>query len=328
MITPRSAAGLLAACLAAAAAAAPGPAQRRMDLIRLARQGADAAPALAQGLNDENAVVRRTAARLLARLGAPAQAALARAMKDSDPLVRRIAVRALAQGADARALPVLAAALKDADPQVRQAAVEAIITIQPRSAQAVQLLRLAAKDPAPGVRIPAVRALWPFRRKRPALRERADFDHDLKLVKSIRLPKDGWRFHLDPQRDGHEKKWYAPEFDDSNWKLIAIEQAWQKAGYRYIGVAWYRRWVTLPPKPAKVTAAELRFEGVDECAWVWVNGVYVGDHDLGPVGWNLPFRLDVTEEIKWGEKNLVVVRAMNTAHAGGVWRPVFLDVFE
>ena len=121
--------------------------------------------------------------------------------------------------------------------------------------------------------------------------------------------------------------WAGVDFDDSQWATISIEQAWQKAGYDYVGVAWYRRWVELSPKPDCV-AAELVFKGVDECAWVWVNGVYVGDHDLGPSGWNLPFRLDVTDELKWGEKNLIVVRAMNTVGAGGVWRPVFLDVLR
>ena len=108
------------------------------------------------------------------------------------------------------------------------------------------------------------------------------------------------------------------------WRRL---RAWQKAGVQYIGVAWYRRTIDLPAKPKHV-AVEMRFKGVDECAWVWVNGVYVGDHDLGPTGWDKEFTLDVTKELKWGAKNQITVRAMNTAHAGGIWRPVVIEVLQ
>jgi len=67
---------------------------------------------------------------------------------------------------------------------------------------------------------------------------------------------------------------------------------------------------------------------VDECAWVWVNGQYVGQHDIGPVGWDQPFRLDITKNVTWGQKNQITVRAMNTAMAGGIWRPVVIEVLK
>ena len=138
----------------------------------------------------------------------------------------------------------------------------------------------------------------------------------------------GWRFRLDSGRDGHTKGWFQPGFDDSSWQAITIERAWQEAGVEHIGVAWYRRWIELPPKPKEMAAADLHFHGVDEGAWVWVNGIYVGEHDIGPQGWDQPFRLDVTAELKWGERNHITVRAMNTAQAGGIWRPVELEVLK
>jgi hypothetical protein len=70
------------------------------------------------------------------------------------------------------------------------------------------------------------------------------------------------------------------------------------------------------------------FGGVDECAWVWINGKYAGDHDIGPNGWNVPFYLDITDLLNWGGKNQITVRAMNTAHAGGIWRPVTIEVLK
>ncbi|MBT4822200.1 MAG: hypothetical protein HON70_41215, partial [Lentisphaerae bacterium] len=123
------------------------------------------------------------------------------------------------------------------------------------------------------------------------------------------------------------KSWFKLGLDDAKWAGISIEQAWQKAGYDYTGVAWYRRTIELPAKPDHL-AVELHFKGVDECAWVWVNGAYVGQQDLGPSGWNKAFLLDVTKEVKWGEANQITVRAMNTAHAGGIWRPVALEILK
>ncbi len=145
-----------------------------------------------------------------------------------------------------------------------------------------------------------------------------------KDVRQLPLPKDGWRFKLDPQEKGHLKKWFAAAFDDSGWAQIAIEQAWQKAGYDYVGAAWYRRDFTLPEKPARVAGVQIQFEAVDETARVWINGKYVGEHDIGPDGWNVPFRLDVTEAMRWGQQNQITVRARNTEKAGGIWKPVSL----
>ena len=75
-------------------------------------------------------------------------------------------------------------------------------------------------------------------------------------------------------------------------------------------------------------AVELHFEAVDECAWVWLNGIYVGQHDLGPNGWKTPFWIDVTKEIKWGQENVIVVRIQDTAGDGGIWKPVHVEVLK
>jgi beta-galactosidase/beta-glucuronidase len=175
------------------------------------------------------------------------------------------------------------------------------------------------------VRNIAVQALWPFYRQ--VVFKRDSFDLDLRPVATIKLPKDGWRFHLDPQRNGHLQDWYEPSFDDSGWDEISIEKVWRDAGYQYTGVTWYRRVVALPEKMDHL-AVEMHFGGVDESAWVWVNGVYVGQYDIGPDGWNIPFVLDITDEVRWGMGNAVVVRAMNTRFAGGIWKPVRIEVLK
>ena len=319
---------LAAAAFFTHAATGPPPAARRRALLEAAGAGAKSVPVLQRGLADDNPVVRRTAARLLAQLGGPAEAALATALGNSDALTRRIALTALARLEQSQAVPHLGKALDDDSEAVRLLAVEYLAAMSPGTPGVAELLAKACKDSSDVVRKVAVRATWPFRRDdSTSLRQREDYDHDVTVLKAIPLPKDEWRFRLDPKRNGHTEKWFAPERDDSAWDTISIEQAWQKAGYEYIGVSWYRRWIELPEKPEH-TAVDLSFQGVDESAWVWVNGQYVGDHDIGPTGWDKPFLLDVTKVLKWGGKNQITVRAMNTAHAGGIWRPVTIDVLK
>ena len=327
---------LLTLCAAALAAWVPAcgpPARdnavlaRRAALEKQTSTGARAIPELAAALDDPSPIIRRTAARLLLEMGAPARPALMDALGNSDLLVRRTAVKAASGLPPEQALPILSRALADPEPMVRQAALERLVGLRPRTPEAQKLLEAAGKDADDAIRAVAVKALWPFHRDVTPIRERPDYDHDVQIAQVIRLPRDGWRFHLDPGRDGHTRGWFKPTCDDSAWKPFAIEQAWQKAGVKYIGVAWYRRSIDLPPRPDHV-AVELLFQGVDECAWVWINGVYVGDHDVGPRGWNEPFRLDVTRELAWGARNQITVRAMNTANAGGIWRPVELEVLK
>jgi hypothetical protein len=304
---------------------------RRDALIQAAsQQGAASVPILADALDDPNPVVRRTATRLLAGLGAPAGATLRGALDNEDALVRRTALRALCGMTEdpVREVEVLAKALDDPDPSVRLYAVTRLAGIRPRPDGAQAALRRAEKDADDAVRTVASTALWPFHRDVVSIRDRKDWDHEVEVVKSIQLPKADWRFKLDPKREGHRNGWYEPGFDDSGWDTIEIEQAWQKAGYEYTGVTWYRRWVDMPEKPQDFNAVEIVFAGVDESAWVWINGEYAGDHDIGPSGWNRPFYLDITDLIKWGQKNQITVRAMNTAHAGGIWRPVTVEVLK
>ena len=329
-MSKRVAIGALAAVALAAACAgtvAPdaGPAQRRLKLLE--RAGPGRVPVLTKALEDENVIVRRTAARLLGELGEPAAAALATTQQDVDPLVRRIGLAAICRLGGGGALAAVEHALTDSSAMVRLAAVQHLETMKPRTETVLALLNRAGSDPEDKVRRIATRATWPFHRESPSIRDHQQTDRDITVAQTIPLPRDGWQFALDPLRTGHRQEWYEPEFDDSGWDTISIEQAWQAAGYDYVGVSWYRRAIEVPPEVEHL-AVDLHFGGVDESAWVWLNGVYVGQHDVGPSGWNDPFRLDITGEIQWGTTNHLVVRAMNTAHAGGIWQPVSLEVLR
>jgi hypothetical protein len=303
------------------------PAERRAALLRQAAKGPKAIPALTAALDDENLVVRRTAARLLVEMGQPARSALAKALNNSDVMVRRTALWALCDPLTAEALPALSQALQDPQVPMRQAAVHLLVALQPRTEAVTALLEAARQDEASAVRDVAAQALWPFYKETVSVRDRKDWDHDIQVVQTIPLPKDGWRFQTDPRQDGHLKGWFETGFDDSGWAKVHIEEAWEPQGFKYDGVAWYRGWFDLPAQPEHL-AVEIRFGAVDECTWVWINGQYVGQHDLGPEGWDRPFTLDVTPALQWGQKNQITVRVYDSTQAGGIWKPVQMEVLR
>ncbi len=320
---------VLGLCLAAVGYTQTGPsaAERRTALLRQATQGTAALPALSAALQDENLVVRRTAVRLLTALGEPARPALTGALSNSDVLVRRTALSTLCDPPTAASLPHLAKAVKDPDPLLRLTAINLLVQLKPQTQEIYTLLEQARQDESSAVREIAGRAVWPFFKETVSLRDRKDWDHDIKIIQTIPLPKDGWRFKTDPKAEGHLQKWFAPDFNDSAWLPIRIESAWEEQGQTYDGVAWYRGSFDLPAKPACL-GAELAFGGVDEIAWVWLNGTYVGQHDLGTEGWDKPFALDVSAELKWGQRNQITVRVYDSAYAGGIWKPVSVQVLQ
>jgi len=307
--------------------AARSPAARRAALLKQPTQGAASVSALAAALQDDNFVVRRTAVRLLAELGAPAREALAAALGNSDFLVRRAALVAVCDPPTADVLPQIRQGAGDPDPLIRLAAVNVLVQVKPRTQEVSDLLEQARKDEAAAVREVAAEALWPFFKESISLRERKDWDHDLRVAQSLPLPLEGWRFQTDPKADGHLQKWHEPGFDDSAWTPIEIGKAWEDQGHTYDGVAWYRGAFDLPPKP-QCLGAEIEFGAVDEVAWVWINGQYVGQHDLGPEGWDKTFALDVSKELKWGDRNQITVRVHDSVQAGGIWKPVTIQVLQ
>ncbi|NCO35439.1 MAG: hypothetical protein AUJ92_14140 [Armatimonadetes bacterium CG2_30_59_28] len=308
-------------------APAGSPSGRRNALIQQAAKGTAAIPALSAALQDENLVVRRTAARLLVELGSPAREALVEALGNPDFLVRRSALWAVCDPLTAESLPHLKKAAKDPDALMRLTAVNLLVQFKPRTKEVNDLLEQARQDESGAVRDVAAQAVWPFFKETISIRDRKDWDRDIKVVQTIPLPKEGWRLKEDPRSDGHLLKWYEPGFNDSAWSAIDIESAWEEQGHKYDGIAWYRGSFDLPAKP-DCLAVEIAFGAVDEIAWVWINGRYVGQHDLGTEGWDKPFTLDVTKELKWGEKNQITVRVYDSAYAGGIWKPVKIEVLK
>ena len=154
------------------------------------------------------------------------------------------------------------------------------------------------------------------------------YDHEIIKLKTVKLPANNWAFRTDPKNIGHIEKWFAEKYNDAGWKRISTDDFWEKQGFPgYDGIAWYRVKFKMPPK-MKCLAVEISFEAVDESAWIWLNGRYVGQHDVGPEGWKIPFKLNITSEVDWNAENILAVRVKDTEKAGGIYKPVCVEIIK
>jgi len=246
-------------------------------------------------------------ARIRTMMADPAtfERAVAEGVKSSDPVVRRWTLCQLWKRDKARAVELGKTLAEDPDEYVR----EFLVTIG-----AIE-----------------VKNDFTFYRDNVARSESPNDDHDYAPAGSVPIPTEGWKLAFDPKNVGHKEMlpWFDPRFDDSKWGEANVTDVWERQGFPdYDGIAWYRVKFTAPLKPADGKLFELCFGGVDEEAWVWLNGQYVGQHTEGEAGYAKKFRFDIESEIKWGAENVLAVRVSDTRFGGGIWRPVTLEVLK
>ena len=256
-------------------------------------------------------------------------AAALRGMKDPDPAIRRYALSSYLTRKGDQGAGILKTMASEKDPVTAEYILWCSKRIRTKELQLAIWKELSTQSPLPEIRTKAKRfASFNFFRKNVRLQDDPTWDHEVFLVKSTPLPRNNWRFRLDPWEDGHNRGYFKTAFDDTNWKKISIADSWEKQGYPgYDGIAWYRVKFKMPEK-MKCLAVELSFLGVDESAWVWLNGKYVGQRDSGPEGWKFPFKLDITPEVNWNAENLLVVRVKDTEQSGGIYKPVEIEIIK
>ena len=180
---------------------------------------------------------------------------------------------------------------------------------------------------------------------------------------TIRLDK-GWKFTLghagDPKKDFgcgteyfnyltkansiHNEGPYSAKFDDSAWQEVQVPHDWvttlpyakeashshgyKTVGYKYpdTSIGWYRKTTNIPANDLGKRLM-LRFDGIFRNARVWFNGFYMGTEQSGYT----TQIYDITPYIKYGEDNLICVRADATLEEGwfyegaGIYRDVWLE---
>ena len=143
-------------------------------------------------------------------------------------------------------------------------------------------------------------------------------------------PLTDWVFRTDPLEQGLEAGWQETDVDEAGWARVRIPAFWAEIEGvgKYLGYGWYRTRFTVPAAQ-KGQALRLLFAGVDEQAWVYVNGHLVREHTEKSEGigfgelWETPFTADVPpDQLRLGDANVLTVRVRNDRANGGIWRPV------
>ena len=113
-----------------------------------------------------------------------------------------------------------------------------------------------------------------------------------------------WDLRFDPAGQGDQAGW---ELGFADGRPAAVPASWNdqfEDKRDYLGLTWYQTRFDLPwGWDAAHQRLMLRFSSVNYLASVWLNGVYLGQHEGG----HLPFEFEVTPQVR-SEGNLLVVR--------------------
>ena len=123
--------------------------------------------------------------------------------------------------------------------------------------------------------------------------------------------KDGWRRFDTPKRE-LDPQFAAPEFDDGKWGPTTILN--QDDPKHPIERPWvhYRVHFTMP-EDQQGRRKSLFLNKIDDHAWVYVNGNFVGEHHR----YDTPYRADVTDLVRAGD-NLLAILIKNDQGPGGL----------
>ena len=136
-----------------------------------------------------------------------------------------------------------------------------------------------------------------------------------------------WKFHA-----GDIEQAEQPAINDADWRSVdlphdfQIEQPWvapgederpdtsdpganirsrlSPRGFKEMGIGWYRKTFT-PDEAWRGRRVLIDFEGILYVGDAYLNGQLIGKTDYGYLG----FEADVTKLLKWGEPNVLAVRA-------------------
>jgi|GEM_PF-1358758 hypothetical protein len=279
-------------------------------------------PAMQSALDrpEENPVLRRTAFRQILKTREAEPAAI-RALGDRDEEIRKAAVYLLRSRPSSAAEEALIRAGGDENAEVRYLAVLSLRE-RPSSESRNFLKTVAARESDPRIRKAALGTPILSTGNRRLLRDDPFWDYDIVKVGALPIPESTLKFQTDPIADGQSKGYQEAGFNDSAWKPIKFG-AWQGQGYpEYRGTGWYRVRFDMAAK-TEHNAVELFLPEVGGSAWVWLNGVFVGESKG-----ERTVRLDVTAEINWNGANELAVRVDGNDGPGGLLKPLTIEIFK
>jgi len=120
-------------------------------------------------------------------------------------------------------------------------------------------------------------------------------------------------------------------FDDGAWSHMVTPIMWEDGGLRgFDGMVWFRKTVEIPASWAGRDLL-LHLGPVDEIDDTFFNGVRVGGcgsfEPRNTQCWDDPREYTIPGELVQAGANLLAVRAIDTAHAGGLWGSEAADMY-
>ena len=142
---------------------------------------------------------------------------------------------------------------------------------------------------------------------------------------TIDLSKN-WQFSPDVKNIGITEKWYAINFNDSKWAMLDAGKRWEDQGYPDLDSwGWYRKTVNIPAD-WKGRDIWIKFGAVNDAYELFINGESVSSFGQANITFaGKPSFTKVSENLSYGESNLIAVKVIDWGNSGGLWRlPVMI----
>jgi len=178
-------------------------------------------------------------------------------------------------------------------------------------------------------------------------------DAESSALPKVYLPAE-WIFTTDPEDKGVGEKWYANrKYFDAAARLpneagggaasaVALEKelsrlhinrgvGWEQQGFPgFDGYGWYFQNLEIPDELVTRKHLYLDFLGVNEQAWIYINGEFAYERSYASTGKGVgdlagaAFSFDAKRWLKSEIKNGVAVRVTHSSGLGGIWLPAML----
>ncbi len=156
---------------------------------------------------------------------------------------------------------------------------------------------------------------------------------DVPNAEAVAFDDSGWQTVDVPHDYQIHQPWVAPEADekaDNSDIASNVKSRLSSRGFKEMGIGWYRKSI-VPDDAWRGKRILLDFEGIMLVGDVYLNGERVGGTDYGYLG----FDIDVSKKLKWGQENVIAVKA-NTQQpensrwytGGGLFRDVNIIVTD
>ena len=131
------------------------------------------------------------------------------------------------------------------------------------------------------------------------------------------LQRGSWKSIIIPHDFQIEQPWVAPSKDeraDNSDQAANVKSRLSARGFKEMGIGWYRKSFT-PEQDWKGRRVMLEFGGIMLVGDVYLNGERIGGTEYGYVG----FGIDITDKIKYGCENILVVKADTRKENNSRW---------